>query len=472
MQLWLYLHFPALQLDALFAEQNDQTNVDDQAMVIVDGQRFQIVQANPMALEHGIKIGMGLGSASALCHQLQVHPYQVEQERQTLVDIAQWLYLVTSDIVLVPPQGILLKVSDMLCLYGGIERYWQSLSQHLNQLGYRYSYSTGFSPYSAILLAKSAKMLISSDNAQLLECIKTYPLSATELARKQVAALQRVGVNNLAELLSLPMAELARRFDIDLVNYVGRLLGQFKHPLDFYHPPEKFHSYLELLYEIENIQWLERPLKKLLERLELFLTLRNHVAYELQLTLHQRDKQSDTIRFTSACGDYMAKHWLKLCQLTLESLKLKAPVQGLTLAIVRGGALEATSRDMFNGPQGQQTPLELIGLLQAKLGKENVRKVALSHDPRPEKATQLCDPTLPIPSKPHVARCRPSFLLPTPEPLQEKVSIVQGPERFVTGWWDGDDITRDYFIARSNTGRWLWVFRNQDKQWFLHGQFS
>ncbi|MCY9802022.1 DNA polymerase Y family protein [Vibrio scophthalmi] len=468
MQLWLYLHFPTLQLDALFAEQNGQ------AMVIVDGQHFQIVQVNPVALELGIKAGMGLGSASALCHELQVHPYDAKQEQQTLVDIAQWLYLVTSDIVLLPPQGLLLKVTDMLCLYGGIEAYWQTLSRHLDKLGYRYDYSTGFSPYSAMLFAKSATMLICDDKEQLMATLQPFSLTCTELAEKQVTALQRVGVNTLADLLSLPMSELARRFDIDLVNYVGRLLGQFKHPLAFYHPPEKFHSYLELLYEIENIQWLERPLKKLLERLELFLTLRNHIAYELQLTLHQRDKQNETITFTSACGDAMAKHWLKLCQLTLESLKLTAPVQGLTLAIVRGGALEATSRDMFNGPQGQQSPLELVSLLQAKLGKEKVRKVALSQDPRPEKATQLCDPTQSTPPITHrnIARCRPSFLLPEPTPLQEKVSIIQGPERFVTGWWDGGDITRDYFIARSEQGRWLWVFRNQDKQWFLHGQFS
>lgn len=471
MQLWLYLHFPTLQLDALFSE-TSLSHLAEQPIVIVDGQHFQIVQANQHALKLGIQLGMGLGSASALCHELQVHPYQQKLEQQTLTDIAQWLYLVTSDIVLLPPQGILLKVSDMLCLYGGIEAYWQALSIHLDKLGYQYAFSTGFSPYSAMLLAKSATMLISDDKDKLINIIRPYALTQTELAAKQITALQRVGVNTLDDLLSLPMAELARRFDIDLVNYVGRLLGQFKHPVDFYHPPEKFHSYLELLYEIENVQWLERPLKKLLERLELFLTLRNHVAYELTLQLHQRDNQTSYIHFTSASGDYTSKQWLKLCQLTLESIKLEAPVQGLTLAIERGGQLDASSRDMFNGPQGTQTSLELIGFLQAKLGKGKVHKITLSNDPRPEKATQLCDASLVISARKIASRCRPSFLLPIPQPLQEKVSIVQGPERFVTGWWDGNDITRDYFIARSNKGRWLWIFRNQDKQWFLHGQFS
>lgn len=471
MHLWLYLHFPTLQLDAIFSEQQAQP------IVIVEGKLFRIVQANSVALKQGIKTDMGLGSASALCQQLQVHPYDEKLERQTLTDIAQWLYLVTSDIALLPPQGILLKVSGMLCLYGDLPRYWQSLSSHLDQLGYHYLFATGFSPYSALMRAKSssslmAEDLICDDKQQLLDKIRSFPLTATELPINQVAALQRVGINTLNELLSLPMPELARRFNIDLVNYVGRLLGQFKHPIEFYHPPEKFRSYLELLYEIENLQWINKPLAKLLDRLETFLTLRNQVAYELQLNLHQRDKNDHQITFTSASGDYSAEQWARLCQLTLESLKIDAPVQGMTLAITRGGPLEANGRDMFNGPHGQTTELELIGLLQAKLGQDKVHKITLSQDPRPERATVLRDPSISVPNQTPAPLNRPSFLSSFPEPLQEKVSIIQGPERFSTGWWDGGDITRDYFIARSQQGRWLWIFRNQDKQWFLHGQFS
>ncbi len=471
MQVWIYLHFPALQLDALYSDESDKP------LAIVESTRFKVVQCNTLAEEQGIQHGMGLGSASALCHQLQVHPYDEKIEQQTLHDIAQWLYMVTSDIALFPPQGLLLKATDMLSLYGGLETYWQRVSQHLNQLGFRYFYSSGFSPFSAMLLAKSGRALLSQDKTQIRNTINHFPLTATELEDKQVDKLSRVGVNTLQDLLSLPMQDIARRFDIELVNYVGRLLGQFKHPIEFYHPPEKFHSYLELLFDIENIQWLEKPLTKLLDKLELFLTLRNQVAYELELTLHQRDYPDGKIRFTSACGDYYAQRWLRLCQLTMESLKLDAPVHGLTLKLIRGGELEATSQDIFAGHRGQQSELELIGLLQAKLGKDSVRKVALTGDPRPEKSTLLCQPDscqlgTSIPTTPQVKRLRPFMMLPTPEPLAEQISIIQGPERFVTGWWDGDEMTRDYFIARSQTGRWLWVFRNQQRQWFLHGLFS
>jgi len=465
MQSWIYLHFPTLQLDALFSEQAFLP------LAIVESNRFKIVQCNDIAREQGVQTGMGLGSASAMCHQLQVHPYDQKIEQQTLLDIAQWLYMVTSDICLFPPQGILLKVTNMLSLYGGLEPYWQRVSQHLEQLQLNYGYSIGFSPFSAIALAKSNAALLTLDKEQLIKAIKPFPLTATELDSKMVEKLQRVGIATLNDLLDIPIKDLARRFDIDLVNYVGKLMGQFKHPIDFYHPPEHFENYQELLFDIENIQWLEKPLAKLLNKLEWFLTLRNQVGYELELVLHQRDKSDTSVRFYSASGDYLAARWMTLCKLTMESLKLDAPVQGLTLRLIRSGELESTSADLFKGFQGEQTELELIGLLQAKLGKDKVRKVAHSYDPRPEKATFLCDPTQPIPIKITSQRLRPSIVLPTPEPLQEQVAIMQGPERFVTGWWDGDDMTRDYFIARSEQGRWLWVFRNQDKHWFIHGLF-
>ncbi|MEH0689669.1 DNA polymerase Y family protein [Vibrio cholerae] len=481
MTLWLYLHFPSLQLDALFHTPQGEP------LVIVDPQRFRVMQLNAAAHAQGIQPGMGLGSASALCPTLQVHPYDADVEHKLLLELAQWLYFVTSDIALYPPNGLLLKVTDMLTLYEGLDKYWQQLSQHLTRwsldgketeesdrnapMYLHYHYATGFSPLCAMLLAKSGTAMIEERQERLHQALLPFALHATELAPSQVDKLARVGITTLEQLLALPMQDIARRFDIDLVNYVGRLMGQFKHPVDFYHPPESFQRYLELLFEIETIAWLTRPLQRLLNQLETFLLLRNQVAYELTLTLHQREGQEAQIHFTSASGDYLATRWMTLCQLTLESMKLDAPVQGLTLKLVRGGELESTSPNLFGKKQGQQSELELISLLQAKLGAQQVRKIALTTDPRPEKSLVLREPERPVPTSLATPKFRPLVLLDNAQPLEENVTLIQGPERIATGWWDGDSITRDYFIARSEVGRWLWVYRTPQRQWFLHGLF-
>ena len=77
---------------------------------------------------------------------------------------------------------------------------------------------------------------------------------------------------------------------------------------------------------------------------------------------------------------------------------------------------------------------------------------------------------------------RPLWLLPEPELLAERsgwpwwrgcLRLEGERERIVSGWWDGDGIARDYFIATAPTGERLWIYREIDagRRWFLHGFF-
>lgn len=52
MVLWIYLHFPRLQLDALFG------NNQEHPVVIVESQRCRIIQYNEPAEQQGIKPNM------------------------------------------------------------------------------------------------------------------------------------------------------------------------------------------------------------------------------------------------------------------------------------------------------------------------------------------------------------------------------------------------------------------------------
>jgi protein ImuB len=48
------------------------------------------------------------------------------------------------------------------------------------------------------------------------------------------------------------------------------------------------------------------------------------------------------------------------------------------------------------------------------------------------------------------------------------------PERIETGWWDGGNIERDYYVAVDIHGVRLWVFREREAphRWFLQGVFG
>jgi protein ImuB len=71
---------------------------------------------------------------------------------------------------------------------------------------------------------------------------------------------------------------------------------------------------------------------------------------------------------------------------------------------------------------------------------------------------------------------RPLWLLPEPKPLElaALTASLSGPERIESGWWDGQDAQRDYYIVRTSGGTELWVYRDlaQDGAWYLHGFWS
>jgi protein ImuB len=59
-------------------------------------------------------------------------------------------------------------------------------------------------------------------------------------------------------------------------------------------------------------------------------------------------------------------------------------------------------------------------------------------------------------------------------PLQ----LLSGPERIETGWWDDHPVARDYFIAQTEDGALVWVYRGRvpgeagEVNWYLQGRFA
>jgi protein ImuB len=122
---------------------------------------------------------------------------------------------------------------------------------------------------------------------------------------------------------------------------------------------------------------------------------------------------------------------------------------------------------------------ELWERLCARLGDEAVCALHPCADHRPEHAWRADKrPAAHAASPPPAAR--PLWLLPEPQALtsflpnaQSPVVLLDGPERIESGWWEGRDVRRDYFVARVQDGQTLWIFSEPDGgQWYVHGIFA
>jgi protein ImuB len=133
----------------------------------------------------------------------------------------------------------------------------------------------------------------------------------------------------------------------------------------------------------------------------------------------------------------------------------------------------------------------LIEHLRARLGSAAVYGIAPVSQHRPERAWRVADPALGVAAGD--APCgasaggpplrRPLWLLHAPRELRAprgrprhhgRLELLAGPERIESGWWDGGDVQRDYYVAKDSTGSQLWVYREcaGARRWFLHGIFG
>ncbi|MBT0586733.1 Y-family DNA polymerase [Alteromonas oceanisediminis] len=472
--LWLYLRFNALQLSHVVDENGLGAEQASHPIAVYCAHTNQLCQMNAAAAQAGLTLGIGLAAASALCAELDIIEYEPEQETKLLHSIAEQLYGVTADISLDHPNGLYLRVDNMLKLYGSVQHYWQTLQRILQPR--RFNYACAYSISAVKVLAKAGYNNINANPNAWKKALCGTSLSYCELTHKQIDALNRVGIQSFKQLFEQPVSALAARFDGEVLRYLSQLKGERFEQLALYRPSQKFYQHSELLYEITHSERLLKPLANLLKHLESYLVQRGLVAFDINIDMQLRDKQNQRWQLHSPQGESRATAWQEIAAIRIEHITLTAPVQGISLSAQQLSPAVAANDDLFAGKRQTMNALQLLARLQAKLGSEAIAQVQRGDDFRPEYINRwLSGGQVPcITQSANQAQYydRPTFLLSQPQPLSEPSKILTSPERLATGWWDDAPVERDYFIAQNPQGQYLWVFRTADNQWFVQGYFA
>jgi protein ImuB len=155
---------------------------------------------------------------------------------------------------------------------------------------------------------------------------------------------------------------------------------------------------------------------------------------------------------------------------TLGRTRLEARVHTIVLRAPLVLPLSASSADLFQKTREADGDL-LLERLRIRLGKDAVYGIDTAADHRPERAWRPC------PEQGGAAtanRHRPLWLLPKPLHCHDgRLKLTAGPERIESGWWDGGDVTRDYYVAEDRNGAQLWVYCDRvSGEWYVHGVFA
>ena len=542
--LWIALHLPLLSLESFAATlpppaAGEPTDPASSAAPIALMDTHHIVSANESAQALGVKSGLKRATALALAPHIVLGQADALRDRQAIASVAHAALAFTPSVTLQAaadpasaPHTVLLEVQASLRYFGGRRPLLRRLHAALAPLSHTVHCATAPTAQGAALLARmphAPERRHAGDLAVLNRLLDAAPVWLLGPAREHWEALQGMGLRSVSDLRGLPRSGLARRFGEPLLDELDRARGVRPDPRTWISLPEVFESRLELFARADTTEQVLHGASLLLARLVAWASAQH--AQVRRFTLHMQHEArhrhdaatpaDSTLEIALAEPSRDIAHLLVLLRERLAHLQLVAPTLELRLSCADVARGAPPNSELFPTAKSEREGItRLIERLQARLGCEQVQRLSLVEDHRPECATapRAADavpmeaslrrnaatrkaPMTPAPkplqraSSPQVAKRltgpkRPVWLLPQPEPLHERqlrpmldgqpLQLLCGPERIEAGWWDAALAERDYFIAQTGDGALVWIYRARlpmstsepVQGWFLQGRFG
>jgi protein ImuB len=506
---WFAIHLPLLPLEAFCA-----TLPPDQASRPVALLKDHLVaQVNAAAAERGLRPGIKRATALALAADLLLADSHDAREAASLQGVVHAALAFTPAVTLHNAQTVLLDVQASLRLFGGAEALHRKLCAAVQPLGHRMRTAAAPTARGAALLAQwhpPGAQLLNGPHTTQLPALQALLLQAPVWllgpGREHWDALQGMGLRTLGDLHALPRSGLARRFGEGLLEELDQALGVQADLRRWEELPARFEARLELFARVDHADLILHGAQVLLARLVAWAQARQGrvAAFTLRM-LHERARDVSAphtdLRIELAEPALDPAHLQMLLRERLGRKALVAPTMDLVLSCSQLVAAPAPNGELFPTRASESEGLtRLLERLRARLGDDQVQRIVPVADHRPERASRtvpLCDPApagacevpvQPCTREPALPLHRPTWLLAEPLPLAARewqplmngrpLDLLSGPERIETGWWDGDPVARDYYIAQDSSGALVWIYRHRlptrggEPVWFLQGLFA
>ncbi len=449
----------------------------------------RIYMSNAAADAAGIKAGSIASSAYAISNNLKCIDRNEEKETRALQQLAHWAYQFTPNVSVREPHCLLLDITGCLTLFTGLANLKKQIIERLTPLGYSAVIGINLTPLAALMSAEAGiKDNIETNPAEVLGQVS---INYLRIAPGMISQLQKMGIQTLEALFKLPSAGLNRRFDSDLDCYLSKLKGLIPDPQKFIPQKDSFHSELNFMADIRNLQSLVFPMKRLIGEFCEFMRNRQLYTHNFTIELTHRSHSTRAIRIELAKPDNDQTMFLALAQLQLDHIHDMPEIDSLALKSTHFCPAKTSTDRLFPEDPGctfeareqDKNSAYLLNVLTSRFGPDSCFCLALSNDHRPEKNWQVIH----VKNShrqvitPDLAATRPLFLLDQPKklhrhtynPALSSLELIQGPERICFGWWDENGFSRDYYICQHSNGAIYWVFyQDYESEWYLHGLFS
>ncbi|MDE2003297.1 MAG: DNA polymerase Y family protein [Betaproteobacteria bacterium] len=497
--LWICLLLPSLPLD-VFARACAPDIAGRPFVVASSGRHPQVVAANAPARDAGIRRGQSIAAVLALAPAITLRERDPAAEAEALAEVATIALAFTPHAGLVPPDAVVAEIGGSLRLFGGLARLTARLQAAAQARGCATRIALAPTPLAASLLARAGSTMPAPDIAHLPDALAPLPLTLLDLDPGAAAALDVAGITTIGEVRRLPRAALARRFGETLVDALDHALGERPDPRPPYRPPPRFERRLPLVVPVDTVDALAFGVNRLVNDLADWLTARGLGVTRMSLALvherhlRERGMPPTVVAFALAAAARAPAHLATVLRERLARVALPAPVEAIGLTGDATEPLAGRNLGLLPEDQAGAAIVPLIERLRARLADAAVVMLESRAEHRPEHAMRTVATLQGAAASKHAAAmpgraaenapaaARPLWLLDHAQPLGTVLEaqpwiLRDGPERIESGWWDGRDLRRDYFVAETPQGEIVWIYRDHrygtdDGEWFLHGLFA
>ncbi len=412
--------------------------------------------------------------------------------------LSTWALQFTPRVALLE-ESVVMEVAASTRLFGGRQALRDRVvleSAELGCVGLAWAQNS----LAALCLARAGKE--NQDNGQLAALLAALPLDVLTATRKHAATLGHIGCKALGDLRRLPRGGINHRFGAPLLIALDQAYGDIPVAHQWLQPPDDFRARLELMARVELAPALLAGAHILLLQLCGWLAARHAGVTAIEFAWAHDTMRAKHVEATGSLTVRTAKptrnidHLEKLLAEHLAHVELAAPAGEVMLNATEVVRLEQSSSsflpDVVNRSESRALLRERIA---ARIGPENVQRPVLREDYR----TEWSQHWLPVNEQPPRRKAgpprfpAPTCVLDTPLPLtvrgrrphfQGPLKLLLGPHLVEGGWWhrvgeaeqqDHMHVRRDYWLAHSPHGGFLWVFkerRQTQDHWYLHGSFS
>ena len=484
-KVWFFFNFPHFFLQSL-----TKTLIPGNAYVLVDHGKDEpsALQMNDVAKVLGVRKDMPLSLVERLGN-ITILERNKEIEKKEIDSLLLWAGKFSSLVVDKFPDGLLVEVKGSLKLFGGEEKLIKIMSDDLDVWGYKFGLATGATPLLAEIGAKT-RWREGVLNRFTSKEINNVSVSMFSFSPKQLELLKKMGVRTLGDYKKLPRKGLVERFGKDALQQFDRLYGYEPDPQVPYTAPQRKDISITLEYEVEGWLDLKPYVKKLLQKVNKYLSCKALKARQLTWFFCRYPSQVEVPIFLSGTNNIFVV--LRILEEKLKNKQFEGPFDSIRLCLDEVENVRQENLNIFHKVNKANTNLlcdQFANLIRARYGEKSLYILNRKEEHVPEHSFAYCHSfdgeqntgCLSGNVLPKIKR--PVWFVDPPirlfvknnKPFYDgRALILSERERIVSDWWTGTEIARDYFVAESCSGMVLWVYRElaSKKNWFFQGLFE